>query len=124
MIDMAKKEILPASIKYQRQIAGSINEVKNTGIEIDLGEEDGILREVSGLISDFNKEIRNLEKNIMDAKNISEDLYEKASYYKDVVFVQMERLRYIGDKLESIVDEKLWPMPVYSDMLFNLDYSI
>ncbi len=124
MIDMAKKQILPASIKYQRQIAESINEVKNTGIEIDLGEEAEILREVSGLISDFNKEIRNLEKNIMDAKNISEDLYKKASYYKDVVFVQMEKLRYIGDKLESIVDEKLWPMPVYSDMLFNLDYSI
>ncbi|SHE51243.1 L-glutamine synthetase [Thermoanaerobacter uzonensis DSM 18761] len=120
MLDIAKRQILPAAVDFATKIAESINSVKATGLNVDISAQTGLLEEVSSLISEFKKNISELENAVNEASNMNSDSYSKACYYRDVVFTKMGILREIGDKLESIVDAELWPLPTYADMLFNI----
>lgn len=120
MLDMAKRQILPAAIKFATNIAESINSIKATGLSVDINAQAELLTEVLSLTNEFKKNISELEKAVNDASNINGDSYTQACYYRDSVFVKMGALREIGDKLETLVDAKLWPLPTYADMLFNI----
>lgn len=120
MLDIAKRQILPAVITFATKIAESINSVKATGLHVDISAQTELLEEVSSLMSEFKKNISELENAVNEASNMNGDSYSKACYYRDVVFTKMGILREIGDKLETIVDAELWPLPTYADMLFNI----
>lgn len=120
MLDIAKRQILPAVITFATKIAESINSVKATGLHVDISAQTELLEEVSSLMSEFKKNISELENAVNEASNMNGDSYSKACYYRDVVFAKMGILREIGDKLETIVDAELWPLPTYADMLFNI----
>ncbi|MFV9567418.1 glutamine synthetase III [Thermoanaerobacter mathranii] len=120
MLDIAKRQILPAVITFVTKIAESINSVKATGLNADISAQTELLEEVSTLMSEFKKNISELENAVNEASNMNGDSYSKACYYRDVVFAKMGILREIGDKLETIVDAELWPLPTYADMLFNI----
>ncbi|ADH61039.1 glutamine synthetase catalytic region [Thermoanaerobacter mathranii subsp. mathranii str. A3] len=120
MLDIAKRQILPAVITFATKIAESINSVKATGLNADISAQTELLEEVSTLMSEFKKNISELENAVNEASNMNGDSYSKACYYRDVVFAKMGILREIGDKLETIVDAELWPLPTYADMLFNI----
>ncbi|MEG6566202.1 glutamine synthetase III [Thermoanaerobacterium saccharolyticum] len=118
MLDMAKKQILPAVLKFIKNVADSINAVKETGLDASIEAQADLLKEVSSLTAEFKKRIDNLESAVNNASNIEEDSFALAKYYRDEVFVKMGELREIGDKLETLVDADIWPLPTYSDMLF------
>ncbi|NNG65836.1 glutamine synthetase III [Caldanaerobacter subterraneus] len=120
MLDIAKRQILPAVVNFATKIAESINSVKATGLNVDISAQTELLAEVSSLMSEFKKNISELENAVNEASNMNSDSYSKACYYRDVVFTKMGILREIGDKLETIVDAELWPLPTYADMLFNI----
>lgn len=120
MIDMAKRQILPASIKYARELASSINEIKSAVPSADTETEEDILKEISSFIAKFNKAISSLEASIEKGQESDKCSYDKAVYYRDTVFKDMGILRQYGDGLETMVDAKIWPLPTYADMLFNL----
>jgi glutamine synthetase len=120
MLDIAKRQILPAVITFATKIAESINSVKATGLNADISAQTELLEEVSTLMSEFKKNISELENAVNEASNMNSDSYSKACYYRDVIFTKMGILREIGNKLETIVDAELWPLPTYADMLFNI----
>ncbi|MEQ6359320.1 glutamine synthetase III [Thermoanaerobacter thermohydrosulfuricus] len=120
MLDIAKRQILPAVINFATKIAESINSVRATGLDVDISAQTELLEEVSSLMSEFKKNISELENAVNEASNMNSDSYSKACYYRDVIFTKMGILREIGDKLETIVDAELWPLPTYADMLFNI----
>jgi len=120
MLDIAKRQILPAVVNFATKIAESINSVRATGLNVDISAQTELLAEVSSLMSEFKKNISELENAVNEASNMNSDSYSKACYYRDVVFTKMGILREIGDKLETIVDAELWPLPTYADMLFNI----
>ncbi|EIW00606.1 glutamine synthetase III [Thermoanaerobacter siderophilus] len=120
MLDIAKRQILPAIINFATKIAESINSVRATGLNVDISAQTELLEEVSSLMSEFKKNISELENAVNEASNMNSDSYSKACYYRDVIFTKMGILREIGDKLETIVDAELWPLPTYADMLFNI----
>ena len=60
-----------------------------------------------------------MEKAVDGAEKISDTL-KLAEYYRDSIFVAMGKLREDADKLEPLVDKKVWPLPSYSDLLFNV----
>ncbi|AIS53537.1 glutamine synthetase GlnA [Thermoanaerobacter kivui] len=120
MLDIAKQQILPAVINFATKIAESINSVKATGLNVDISAQTELLGEVSSLMSEFKKNISELENAVNEASNMNGDSYSKACYYRDVIFTKMGILREIGNKLETIVDAELWPLPTYADMLFNI----
>ena len=120
MLDMAKRQILPAVIKFATGIAGSINTIKATGISVDVSAQADLLTEVSTLIASLKKNISALEASSDKAASMHGDTFEHASFYRFDVFEKMSALRVDADMLETIVDKDIWPLPTYSDMLFNL----
>lgn len=120
MIDMAKRDILPAAIKFATELAGSINTIKAAGVSADTSAQAELLTEVSSVMASFKNKIAVLEDSLVKASQIHGDTYEHAYYYRHDVFIKMGELRADGDKLETLVDTKLWPMPTYGDMLFKV----
>lgn len=120
MIEMSKREITPAVIKYINVLATSINAVKATGIDADINVQADMLKEVSGALTSFRNNMVELEKVNQEASAVSGDTLEKAKFYRDEVFSIMKRLRADGDKLETLVDSSLWPIPTYGDLLFYI----
>ncbi|MFZ5639916.1 MAG: glutamine synthetase III [Bacillota bacterium] len=120
MLEMAKRQIVPAVIAFATDLAGSINSIKATGVKADMSVQEGLLKDVSATLAAMNKNIAALEKAQAKAENMHGDSYKQAIFYKDTVFGAMEALRADADKLETMVDKDLWPLPTYADMLFNL----
>lgn len=120
MIEMAKRQILPATIKFATNLAASINAIKATGVAADVSAQAGLLVEVSSLIASLKKNIAVLEKSVDKASKACGDTYEQAALYRFDVFEEMAALREVADTLETIVDKELWPMPTYGDLLFNV----
>ncbi len=119
MLEMAKRQILPAALKFCDQLASSVNQVKATGTGADTGVQEELLKEVSATMVSFQKNTKLLEEAVKAASAI-EEVHECAYAYQSKVFVQMGLLRADGDKLETLVDESLWPMPTYGDLLFDV----
>lgn len=120
MIEMAKREILPAVIKFATNLAGSINTIKATGIAADLSAQTELLTEVSSLAAALKKNIAALEDATDKASNAHGDTYEQASLFRFDVFEKMGALREVADTLETLVDKEVWPMPTYAELLFNI----
>ena len=118
-LDMAKTQILPSVINFATEVAASINEIKATGLDIEISAQTELLSEVSSLAAELKSNINNLQEAIASAAEMEEGL-EQASIYRDSVFVKMGLVREVADKLETLVDKNYWPMPTYGDMLFDL----
>lgn len=119
-LDMAKRQILPAAIKYAGVLANSINSIKAAVADADISAQTVVLKELSVEIAAFNVKLFELEKVTEAAKNLHGDSYEQGVYYRDVVFKAMGELRAVADKIETMVDAEMWPMPTYAQMLFNI----
>lgn len=120
MIEMAKREIMPAVIKFATGLAASINTIKATGVVVDLTAQTELLTEVSSLTGSLKKSITVLEEAVEKASNAHGDIYEQASLYRFDVFEKMATLREVVDTLETLVDKDVWPMPTYGEILFNI----
>jgi len=119
-VEMAKRQIIPATIQFATSLAESINTIKATGINADISTQTELLTEVSTLIASLNKNVALLEKLVEKADNFKGDIFDLGMMYRYEVFEQMNTLRVDADKLETIVDEEFWPLPTYGDMLFNV----
>lgn len=119
-LEMAKRQIIPAVIKFATSIAESINTIKATGITVDISVQIELLTEVSTLTASLNKNVALLEKAVEKADNFKGDIFDLGMIYRYEVFEQMNALRVDADKLETIVAKEYWPLPTYEDMLFNI----
>jgi glutamine synthetase len=120
MLDMSKRQILPAVINYAATIAEAINKVKSAVPGTDLSVQTTLLEELSQTLNSFNTNIVALETALAGAESTTLDILKHAEYYRDVIFTAMGKLRADGDRLETMVDAKTWPIPTYADMLFNV----
>ena len=120
MVDMAKRQILPAVINFTTDLASSINSIQATGLKVDISAQSELLAEVSSLAASLKKEISALDEIIAKAQDMHGDTYSHAHYYRFSVFEKMYDLRAVADKLETLVDADIWPLPTYGDMLFNI----
>lgn len=120
MLQMAKRQILPAVIKYAAKLAESINEIHATGLSVDTSAQAELLEEVCKLSASLKKNIAILESTVETAADTHEDLYELAYFYRYSIFDKMAALRADADKLETIVDREFWPFPTYGEILFNV----
>ena len=118
MIDMAKKDILPAVSKYSHELSDTVIAKAACG-DIDASYEKELLAKVSRLNGSAYKKTEKLEEAVLKAKEIS-DTTELSKYYKDAVFAAMSELRITVDELETLVPASSWPYPSYGDMLFSV----
>ncbi|HBE80115.1 MAG TPA: glutamine synthetase type III [Firmicutes bacterium] len=120
MLLMSKRQILPAVVKYTGDLAASLTAVKSASAKATTSAQEKLLIETSEVLASFSNNVDALEKAVDGIEKIGEDSLKQAQYYRDVVVTTMAKLRADGDKLETLVDEKAWPLPTYADILFNV----
>lgn len=118
MIDMAKKDILPAVSKYSHELSDTIIAKAACG-DVDSTYEKELLAKISKLNATAYKKVQKLEEATLKAKEI-DDTTELSMFYKDSVFAAMSELRITVDELETMVPATSWPYPSYGDMLFSV----
>ncbi|MGL5617220.1 MAG: glutamine synthetase III [Sarcina sp.] len=119
IIDMIKKEILPAVNKFMKELTETIINKKSIGLANLCDMEKSTLIQVSNLSNELFKETEEL---IILLKKVEEskDNLSIAKFYKDFIITSMEKIRIKADALESISPKELWPIPTYSQLLYKI----
>ena len=119
MIDMAKKQIVPATIKYQTSLAESVNAIKAASSAVDTSVQEALMADISVNLKAMYAALAHLEEVTNKAEEMEEGA-EQGHYYHDVVFAAMDELRKPADKLEMLVAKSAWPFPSYGDLIFEV----
>ena len=119
MLEMVKKDIIPAICNYSKDLTEGALAKKNLSSDIDVSLETSLISKISSLSACLSKKTAELDKVLLDAKDI-EDSEELAKFYHDTILSQMNEVRAIADELETIVGKGYWPFPTYTDLLFSV----
>lgn len=110
-VTMAQTYVLPVALEHKRNIAASVDSADPVQAKL--------VKDVSKSVTDLVNAIDALKGVKEQAKKFHEDhLHEQATFYRNEVMDAMAATRTVCDTLESHVDDKLWPFPKYSEMLF------
>ena len=117
MLDMLRKLILPACVKYSKEVAEGVAIKKQIGV--DAPAEATLVRTITEKTAALAQAERTLTEKAagVPARSIARI---RARYYRDEVLPAMEEARRIADELEGLVAKDAWPMPTYSDILFYI----
>ena len=115
-LDIAKKQIVPAVMKYQRKLANGVAELKTVGVDSSVQEK--LLEDITANLKDLFAAINKLEADIPEAQALESEA--QARYYHDTIFTDMSAVREPADKLEMLVAKEDWPMPSYGDLIFEV----
>ena len=113
MLDMMKKQIVPACIAYSSAVAQTVATKKSIGI--DAPAEADIVQKVTNKTASLIALQQDLETAVAGAP---EGAQPAARYYCDAVLPAMEKARAVADELEMLVGKEYWPFPAYGDILF------
>ena len=119
MVDMAKKDILPAVSEYSQVLANTILAKKAVSEALDCTYEEELLKKISTLTSEAYSIVKKLEQALTTSKKIK-DVTELSVFCKDEILARMTELRAAADELEVSVSADYWPMPTYGDLLFGI----
>src|SRR5262249_52356022 len=114
MAMMGRTMILPAALRYQAQMAGAVAATKAAGV--DNHAQVDLLKGLTATITEFQGALSALDKAL--AHHADGDAYAHAKQARDAVLPAMTNLRALGDRLETMVADDLWPLPTYREMLF------
>ena len=118
MVDMVKKDILPAVSAYIKTLAETGIAKKSFCPGVDCSYEENLVFRLSELCGVVCKQVVELEQTLQQARK-SSDVLSAANYYKDVILSTMSALRANVDEMETITDAKYWPYPSYGELLFG-----
>ena len=115
-LDIAKKQIVPAVMKYQRKLANGVAELKTVGVDSSVQEK--LLEDITANLKDLFAAIKKLEEDIPEAQALESEA--QARFYHDTIFTDMSAVREPADRLEMLVAKEDWPMPSYGDLIFEV----
>lgn len=119
LLDMLKKDILPAGQRFEKSLAETLVQEKQLGLLDDESYEMKTLLSVKGLKNEITADLASLETALRNVDH--RDSLTTAFYYHDEVLPLMDSLRKNTDELELITDRSFWPMPTYKELLFGVD---
>ncbi len=117
MLEMAKREYLPAIHKAAREAARTVKLYEETGV--DAAEEREILGSIAGFGKQLSVAIKELEKAMAEKGNAT-DYIKLSRYFADIVIPAMDNVRKTVDAAELIVYSGIWPVPSYGELLFSV----
>ncbi|MDD6736266.1 MAG: glutamine synthetase type III, partial [Clostridiales bacterium] len=120
MLDMAKKDILPAASEFAKTLSDAVIAKKAAVKDIKCTYEEEQIKKLSELTDSMYKAVKMLEESLCDTKKYSEDAQKLADFYKDSVISRMNDVRSYADQIEIMTDRKYWPYPSYADLLFGV----
>ncbi|MDE6500504.1 MAG: glutamine synthetase III [Ruminococcus sp.] len=116
MIDMARKQILPALSKFTGDVSANAKAKEGFGKS---KYEKCIVERLSGLMDDICEAVGELETAVEDLEDINSAI-EASSFVRDEVLPKMDALRKPVDNAEQITAEEYWPFPTYDKLLFGM----
>lgn len=120
MIEMAKKNILPAVTSYVRDLTDTALAKKALSDAIPTSVEEDLITSLSNKLVCFSKKTAELEEAVIKASDYSDDNLKYAKYYRETVFALMQELRAVGDAMETETASEYWPYPSYGELLFGV----
>ena len=119
MVDMTKKDILPAVSEYSQVLGNTVLTKRAVCESLNCVYETEMLTHISNLVANAYASVQSLETALAQAKNLP-DVSQLAVHYRDAILPTMSALRCAVDELETIVSAEYWPMPTYGDLLFGV----
>ena len=119
MVDMARKEILPAVEGYTKSLAETLAAKKAAVAGLPCKYETATITKLSELSDGIADATADLDSEIAKFQAI-EDVTEAANDIRDVILGKMDALRAVCDEAETITAKEFWPFPTYSDLLFSV----
>ena len=118
--DVCLNHVIPAAVSYQNILIKSIQGCKDV-----FGDDFKTLckadmetyKNISGFVNKISEDVEALVEARKKANKV-EDMSERAKLYSTEVKEEMDKVRYSADHLEMLVDDELWPLPKYRELLF------
>ena len=117
MLDMSKREILPAVSKYEKHLAETV--VKLNEIGVKSASKVKLIEKLADLYEEGANKIEALDATMEKAHKLGMDT-KAGNYYRDAVVPAMAELRKVCDEMELNTAEKYWPLPSYGDILYSV----
>jgi glutamine synthetase len=119
MVDIAKKDILPAVSAFTKELADTAAAKKNVCEAADCSYEEALIKKLSALASCIWSKLSTLEESLSRVQGI-EDVTAQAEFYRDTVIADMQALRSCADEAETLTSSEYWPFPTYGELLFGV----
>ena len=119
MLDMARREILPAVEMYQSDLCETALRKKHLLSNAIVSVEEKLVAELSALANSFYEKTEALANALLKVKELN-DTVSIAQFYRNTVFPAMLEMRADADKMEEKTGKGYWPFPSYSDLLFGV----
>ena len=119
MVDMARKEILPAVEAYLGDLSGTVAAKTAAVPGLACKYEKDLISKLSKLADEISDAASSLDTTLIRLRAIP-DVTDAAYVIRDVVLQKMAELRVVCDEAESITADKYWPFPTYGDLLFGV----
>jgi glutamine synthetase len=120
--DLAINHIVPTAVAYQTKLIQNVQGLRDIfsaeEFENLAGARKELIREISGHISSIKAKVKGMVEARKEC-NVIEDGHKMAFAYDQKVRPYLEDIRYHIDKLELVVDNEMWPLPKYRELLFN-----
>ena len=120
MLEMSKKEIIPAVSTYLKDMSTAAASIKAVVPDADCFMQESIIAKAAALSGSLYKKTEALSAAVLATKEHEENIEDRAQYYKNSIFPGMQELRAVADELETMVGEEYWPFPTYGDLLFKI----
>lgn len=118
--DIARNHVIPTAIKYQNTLIKNVKglkEIFGKDFEVIAKEQINLIKEISGHIEGINSKTEAMIEERKKANKIT-SIEKMADAYCDKVKPYFEQIRYHADKLELLVDDEMWTLVKYREMLF------
>jgi glutamine synthetase len=117
MVEMARKQLLPATLGYVQKLCESIATKKQIGIKSST--EEKIANKLTDLAEKLYDSIERLEQRIGEANKV-EGIQKQSEFLHDRVLAEMDIMRSVADEIEINMPASEWPIPAYSEIIYNV----
>ncbi|MBQ3817179.1 MAG: glutamine synthetase III [Clostridia bacterium] len=119
LIEMMNREVIPAITAYCDVLCGAVYSKQRISSALDTTVENELIARLSAANTEIYHLTAELKMQVIKAEK-TEDEYEKARLYHDVILKLMQDIRRYSDSAEAVVSKEAWPYPSYGDMLFKI----
>lgn len=119
MIDMTRKDILPAITASIKELSDTASSVKSVSPDLELSYEVSTIIKLAKLQDCIASKVDVLESEVLEVKEIC-NVFDQSCAYRDRIFIAMQNLRACVDQAETICATKYWPFPTYGELIFGV----
>lgn len=120
MIDMVYKQIIPAVLGYENELAQVINRKRAVNAEIETGLEENLLNKIAKLSECMRYRLEQLSEHTVSVTQIKDSL-ELVRGYREKVYAAIHELRQTVDELETLISSTYWKIPTYAEILYSVN---